>query len=312
MSTRNIVFKRANGSIISYSTVDIERLFTTTSAKSRNGYVSTERENMLKAILTHRTHFENRSPFITDMVANLRETMKEFSGYKIRHMGGRTSDYDFKLHKPNQQWFKLEYKFSCHENHDSIFRQPQLTSLSTESKSCRLFMKSDLTYLEFVYGSVFSELCASHGIDIPPCADYIRVTKSTVSKKTIESDWFAKLVEISKENKTHFGTLFKRSISEYIHTVHFDLDAMCEWFKERHRNKLILCQNKGEFRMEKCDDIFRVDTLRFCSVEPLATNKVVVRTNADFDVQLYIRWKNTTGLQNPALDFKPILRHKLV
>ena len=309
LNTRNIVLKRTNGSTYTYTTDDIEHLFTTISVKCRNGFVSTERENMLKSILTHRRYFENRSPFITNMVTNLRDTLKDFKGYKIRSMGGRKSDYDFKLYLPNQDWFiKLEYKYTCHENYKSIFHQPQLSSLSTESDQCRIFMKADQSYLEYVYGSVFYELFTYHDIDIPTIKDYIDIAKSTKSKKHIMSDWFSKLVSISKEHKKSFDALFKDSISEYIQTVSFDLQEMCKWFKDRHVNKLILTQCKESFYIEKCNDLFNIDCLEFLSLDkhPKNNNKVIIRTNANFDLQLYIRWKNTTGLQNPALDFKPI------
>lgn len=310
LNTRNIVFKRTNGSKYIYSTSDIEHLFTTTSVKCQNGSISAERENIFKAMLTHRKYFDNRSQFITDMVTNLMDVLKDFKGYKIRHMGGRKSDYDFRLYLADQEWFKLEYKFSCHEHHSSIFDQPQLTSLSTESNQCVLFMKADQTYLEYVYGSVFHELCTYYGIDIPPLKDYIDITKSTKAKKDIQSDWFSELTAVSKENKKVFDALFKQSISEYIGMVDIDLCAMTEWFKERHRNKIILCQYKEMFNIEICNDIFNIDNLKLLSVDqhPENNNKLIVRTNANFDLQLYVRWKNTTGLQNPALDFKPIYK----
>lgn len=106
--SRDIVCKRINGSSKTYSTSDIECLFTTTSTKCQNGSISTERENIIKSMLTQGRCFENRSRYITDMVTNLRDVLKNFKGYKIRHIGGRNSDYDFKLYLPNQDWFKLE------------------------------------------------------------------------------------------------------------------------------------------------------------------------------------------------------------
>lgn len=169
-------------------------------------------------------------------------------------------------------------------------------------------MKADQTYLEYAYDTVFHELCSYHGIDIPPLKDYVDIAKSTKTKKDIKSDWFSQLKAVSNDNKKAFGALFKQSISEYIGMVELDLCAMTEWFKERHRNKIILCQYKELFNIEICNDIFSIDTLELLSVDrhPDNNNKLIVRTNANFDLQLYIRWKNTTGLQNPALDFKPV------
>ena len=286
---------------------NIEKLFTSKTPKYKNDIVSIQRERMLHTMLTKKHIFQNRTDFIGNMIHNLEITMKDYNDCEIYHKGGRNHDYDFHLYNPsNNQFTKLEYKVSTNKN-ISIFDQPQITSLSTESRLCTSFIQHDFTYLEYTYYNTIPEIPY---FDTPSIDDYIKITKSTTPKKKIDERWFQYLVELRKLNKRKYDYLFKRSITNYIYGLDFDLDLMCEWFKDRHRNKIIMNQYREHFIIEECNEIFDIESLEFIDLQPhhKNPNKLIVKTNSDFDIQLYMRWKNGIGLQNPAVDFKPIKR----
>lgn len=321
---------------------EIEHLFTRSNIKRLNDGISRKREIVLEASLKNLlTKYEPKSAFIKEMNANLKITMREafVSGtpptgvgsnthqrwvgsgvgnqkMKLYHKGGRQYNHDFDLYlfssdcSQNEtigskllSYRKLEYKVVQSPTQMSIFRYPQILSVSSESETIQDILSSKESYLTFFYNTYLDKVCDTLGCEMPSLKTYIQWTKSTNKKNKNDIYLFHKLRSEYKDYRAPLKEIASESIRDYLNNTPLDLKALLRMFKEKTENKHILFQCETEFLIENCDDIFNLECLEFTDYE-FQKHSLFVSTNADFTLELMLRWKNKQCCQNPAIDFR--------
>lgn len=301
---------------------EIEHLFTRSNIKRLNDGISRKREIVLEASLKNvLTKYEPKSAFIKEMNANLKTTMREAfvkteNKMKLYHKGGRQYNHDFDLYlfssdcSKNEtislkllSYRKLEYKVVQSPSQMSIFRYPQILSVSSESETIQDILLTKESYLTFFYNTYLDKVCEILGCEMPCLNDYIQWTKSTNKKNKDDIYLFHKLRSEYKDYKEPLKEIASESIRDYLNNTPLDLKALLRMFKEKTENKHILFQCETEFLIENCDDIFNLECLEFTDYE-YQKHSLFVSTNADFTLELMLRWKNKQCCQNPAIDFR--------
>lgn len=315
---------------------EIEHLFTRSNIKRLNDGISRKREIVLEASLKNLlTKYEPKSAFIKEMNANLKTTMREAFGtnthqrwvgsnthqrwvgsdtrMKLYHKGGRQYNHDFDLYlfsnesfkeeKPVLSYRKLEYKVVQSPTQMSIFRYPQILSVSSESETIQDILPSKESYLTFFYNHYLYKVCDTLGCDTPSLNAYIKWTKSTNKKNKDDFYLFHKLRSEYKDYQATLKQIASESIRDYLNSAPLDLKALLRMFKQKTENKHILFQCETDFLIENCDEIFNLEFLEFTDYE-YQKHSLFVNTNADFTLELMLRWKNKQCCQNPAIDFR--------
>lgn len=302
--------------------VDIEHLFTRSNAKRLNDNVSRMREIVLEASLKDLLiKYESKSSFIKEMNANLKSTMrdafhtKSVTSAKLYHKGGRQHNHDFDLYlfssgslkeKPDHYiltYRKLEYKVVHTPSHMSIFKYPQILSMSSESESIQDILVHKESYLTFFYNNYLYKVCETLGCDMPSIDSYIQWTKSTNKKNKDDIYLFYKLRNEYANYKDTLKEIASESVREYLNNASIDTKTLLRIFKKKVKNKHILFQCETDFVIENCDDIFNLENLEFID-HTYDKHSLIVSTNSDFTLELMLRWKNKQCCQNPAIDFR--------
>ena len=179
---------------------------------------------------------------------------------KLYHKGGRQYNHDFDLYlfssdcSKNEtigskllSYRKLEYKVVQSPTQMSIFRYPQILSVSSESETIQDILPAKESYLTFFYNTYLYKVCEILGCEMPSLKTYIQWTRSTNKKNKDDIYLFHKLRSEYKDYKEPLTQIASESIRDYLNNTPLDLKALLRMFKEKQKTNTSSFSAKPSF-----------------------------------------------------------------
>lgn len=286
--------------------------------KSNNDCLNKIRENVITNI------FNIDSEYTTDKIygedwKNIQEKFKQsistlcdisFNSIKVDHIGGMSSNYDFKVSfiKNDEQTsdsttsiiksIKLEFK------HNNTNVKDLIQFLELYDKDCKKKYElcNEMSYAEYYYDNYLDlYLKTDNELLLYPKPKRDEYLKNVYDIKYKHE--FFDLLHKNKENETKKKKeIANASIKEYlkIYSHSFNFDKITEKIRESQRDKYFLLWDCENFHIQTLD----VDKINIKSIIKVSDLYFDVDVeNFIYNIRIRLNWGNSNGLCNPRWKF---------
>jgi hypothetical protein len=225
-----------------------------------------------------------------------------FETISIKHMGGMSYNYDFKLsfidkNKKIMKSVKLEFK----HNNSNVSKLIQFIELY--DRDCKKkYNLCHISYAEYYYDNYLDK--------------YIETDNDFIYQKPNKIEYLNFVSDVNYKHK-FFNLLYKKknikmkikkeianeSVREYIklYSSTFNFDKITEKIKESQTNKVFLLWDCNEFHIQTLVDIKNISISGIKKIDNLSFSVNVI--NFEYDICVRLRWSNNNGLANPSWKF---------
>jgi len=285
----------------------------TTSKKEDNGKVNEIREQIIKSVFQTDFPFFNHSEygkkwtkFRDDICVSAKNCFGiEFDTIKATAVGARGShDFKFDFFQGETKIFskKIEFKYIEATN---ISELPQVKDLYVNSVNYKLIEKS---YITFYYEHYVDKILDYDNEDIkelikPSLKDYTKFINNSKEKhiffQTLYDLVDDKNIKFDNTFKQKLATIGRRSVEEFLelYSQSINLEVFKERLEEVRKTFFIFNKKTSSLIFQNIpDNCFK--NLKHLETE---REKIIISCdNPEYNWNIYLRWKNRTGLQTPA------------
>jgi hypothetical protein len=264
-------------------------VFYSKSKRCENGRTNAIRETIIEKLVNGLIPEEY---FVDIKWRNLKNNLNEFIEKYINtdytlvrciKRGGRHYNYDFDFIYENNS-YKVEFKYNC----KTIESVPQFLQLG----KCERFLTSN--YEKYYYSNYLCSFCSRWNIDIIPEDTYL---KNVVNCRS-DIEFFKILKKEYKNNKKFkedLSSLSRLSITEFVKHNSINIKTLEEYLFSTQQNKIYMLFHEDKFYHHKLDNsVFKINKV-------IKDNNRFICELSDYKLNVLLRWKNTLGILNPAL-----------
>ena len=285
--------------------------------KSNNDCLNKIRENVITNLFNIDSEYTDDTIYGIDW-KNIQEKFKQsistlceipFNSIKVEHIGGMSSNYDFKVsfiknHEPTSNLntsiiksIKLEFK------HNNTNVKDLIQFLELYDKDCKKKYElcNEISYAEYYYDN-YLELYLKTDVNliypIPKKDEYLKNVYDIKYKHE-----FFDLLHKNKENEQkRKKEIANASIKEYlkIYSHSFKFDKITEKIRESQKDKYFLLWDCENFHIQTLD----VDKINITNI--IKVTDLYFDVNVDnfiYNIRIRLNWGNSNGLCNPRWKF---------
>jgi hypothetical protein len=236
----------------------------------------------------------------------LTQTIKKFcelpfSSIDIKHLGGRTKNYDFMISFMDEnnniiKNVKTEFK----HNNSNVSKLPQFLEITAKEFKYK-YEVSEIPYDEFYYDNYLdSYLKIDDELTLPKPSKEYYLKNVYIYESPHE---FFKLLYNKKNNKLKekrkiVNESEKVYLEVYLHT--FKFDKIIEKIKESQMNKMFLLWDCNNFHTEELD----IKDMKITGIKKISDLDFDLGTeNFKYDINIRLNWGNNNGITNPRWKF---------
>ena len=288
---------------------DILKFTSTDSSKSENDTNNKIRENIIKNMnyideeyITHPIYGEKWRNVKDQFDCAMRLICPSFNKYAIKHMAGRSNNYDFLI-----SFFDLdlrvikEAKVEFKYNASTIDETPQFVSPMKPSQ----YLSSP--FEEYYYDEFLVPLLNTFELSVPEKAVYLKTIHSNKPKCMASPQllYYQGCKQSSKFNEDEKASAFygkaneasRECIAKFIENTELDVEKLSQYLVESQDEKIYLLYKNDRFYVQDTNSDDYV-------IESYVKNPTKFRyeavTKSQKKINILLRWKNGNGIAYPA------------
>jgi hypothetical protein len=288
---------------------DILKFTSTDSSKSENDTNNKIRENIIKNMnyideeyITHPTYGEKWRSVKDQFDAAMRLICPSFKKYVIKHMAGRSNNYDFLI-----SFFDLdlrvikEAKVEFKYNASTIDETPQFVSPMKPSQ----YLSSP--FEEYYYDEFLVPLLNAFELTLPEKAVYLKTIHSNKPKCMADAQllYYQGCKQSSKFTEGEKACAFyekaneasRECIAKFIENTELDVEKLSQYLVESQDEKIYLLYKNERFYVQ---DTNSDDYIIESYVKNPAKFRYEAITKSQKKINILLRWKNGNGIAYPA------------